>query len=82
MRCLHCNAPQAKVTDSRSNRVTRRLTFAGNEVRRRRECPECKNRFTTYEVTETALNALVENGRRWTFIKEWFSEQVSADCVK
>ena len=75
MRCLHCNAPQAKVTDSRSNR-------AGSRQRRRRECPECKNRFTTYEVTEDALNALVENERRWTLIKEWFSEQVSADCVK
>lgn len=43
MICPFCNNPTTCVTDSRE-------AAEGREVRRRRECPECSKRFTTYEI--------------------------------
>lgn len=45
MRCPFCTAQDTRVIDSR-------LANEGDQVRRRRECVACKERFTTYEVTE------------------------------
>jgi transcriptional regulator NrdR family protein len=44
MTCAKCNK-STNVTDSRSLR-------GGATIRRRRECPKCKGRFTTYEHRE------------------------------
>jgi len=45
MRCPFCTAQDTRVIDSR-------LANDGDQVRRRRECVVCKERFTTYEATE------------------------------
>lgn len=44
MKCPECGYEDSKVIDSRP---------AENKIRRRRECPSCKCRFTTYEMVET-----------------------------
>lgn len=46
MKCPYCGALDSRVIDSRP-------TDDGERIRRRRECIECKKRFTTYEVVET-----------------------------
>jgi transcriptional repressor NrdR len=45
MRCPYCGHTKNKVIDSRTSRE-------GRAVRRRRECQQCGDRFTTYEVVE------------------------------
>ena len=45
-RCPFCNFPESKVLDSRP-------VNDGSSIRRRRECPECLKRFTTFEVLES-----------------------------
>lgn len=61
MYCPFCNADDTKVTDSR-------LISEGNQVRRRRECLICKERFTTYEIAELALPRIIKrDGRRDPF---------------
>lgn len=48
--------------------VDSRLSQEGDQVRRRRECGECKERFTTYEVAELNLPRVVKsNGNREPF---------------
>lgn len=44
MRCPECGFDDSKVIDSRP---------ADDKIRRRRECLQCKSRFTTYEVIES-----------------------------
>ena len=48
MVCPFCNADDTAVIDSRRN-------SEGSSVRRRRKCPKCASRFTTYEKTEIEL---------------------------
>lgn len=61
MRCPFCGAHDTKVVDSR-------LSGEGDQVRRRRECVECAERFTTYETIELALPRIVKSdGSRETF---------------
>lgn len=53
MRCPFCNATETKVVDSR-------FSSEGDQVRRRRECLECQERFTTYETAELTLPRMVK----------------------
>ncbi len=53
MRCPFCTAQDTKVIDSR-------LANDGDQVRRRRECVDCKERFTTYEATEFNLPRVIK----------------------
>lgn len=53
MYCPFCNANDTKVIDSR-------LIREGNQTRRRRECEDCKERFTTYEAAELSLPRVVK----------------------
>jgi transcriptional repressor NrdR len=53
MRCPFCGAQDTKVIDSR-------LFGEGDQVRRRRECTICKERFTTYESAELNLPRVVK----------------------
>ena len=48
MVCPFCKAEDTAVIDSRRN-------SEGSSVRRRRKCPKCDSRFTTYEKTEIEL---------------------------
>ena len=58
MYCPFCNANDTKVTDSR-------LIRENNQIRRRRECLDCKERFTTYETPELSLPKVIkQDGRR------------------
>lgn len=64
MRCPFCTAHETKVIDSR-------LANEGDQVKRRRECISCKERFTTFEVAELAFPRIVKrDGTR-----EQFQEQ-------
>ena len=56
MHCPVCQADDTKVVDSR-------LASEGAAVRRRRRCPSCGHRFTTFErVDEVPLTVIKTNG--------------------
>lgn len=55
MVCPYCDKVETNVIDSRKNND-------GKSIRRRRECPTCKIRFTTYEKAEIELVVLKRNG--------------------
>jgi transcriptional repressor NrdR len=58
MRCPFCSDADARVIDSR-------LVGEGDQVRRRRECLACTERFTTYEAAELNYPRIVKSdGRR------------------
>ncbi|QNQ97904.1 transcriptional regulator NrdR [Pseudomonas oryzihabitans] len=64
MHCPFCGAHDTKVTDSR-------LVAAGEQVRRRRECLACQERFTTFETAELVLPRLIkQDGTRQPFDEE------------
>ncbi len=61
MYCPFCQFEDTRVIDSR-------LTEDGSSVRRRRECPQCSERFTTFELAELSMPPVVKNnGRREPF---------------
>jgi len=61
MRCPFCATQDTRVVDSR-------LASEGDQVRRRRECAACKERFTTYEVAELTLPKIIKrDGARELF---------------
>ncbi|MFZ5723768.1 MAG: transcriptional regulator NrdR [Pseudomonadota bacterium] len=61
MHCPFCNAEDTKVIDSR-------LVADGAQVRRRRECQQCSERFTTYETAELVMPRIVKrDGTRVPF---------------
>ena len=60
MHCPFCNALDTKVIDSR-------LVSEGNQVRRRRECVTCAERFTTYETELGMPRIIKQNGNREPF---------------
>ena len=61
MYCPFCGAEDTKVNDSR-------LVANGDQVRRRRECLTCSERFTTYETVELVMPRVVKrDGSRETF---------------
>ncbi|MGI9334923.1 MAG: transcriptional regulator NrdR [Gammaproteobacteria bacterium] len=54
MRCPFCEDKNTRVVDSR-------LAGEGEQVRRRRQCPSCGERFTTYETAELSFPRIVKN---------------------
>ena len=64
MHCPFCQHEDTRVIDSR-------LTEDGATVRRRRECPQCGERFNTFETAELKLPAIVKSGER----REAFDER-------
>lgn len=64
MYCPFCSAPDTRVIDSR-------LANDGVQVRRRRECVSCNERFTTYETAELNMPRIVkQDGSRMPFKEE------------
>ena len=57
MYCPFCVATDTRVVDSR-------LSPGGDRVRRRRECPDCGARFTTYEVAELGMPQVIKQDKR------------------
>ena len=61
MHCPFCADKETKVIDSR-------LVAEGNQLRRRRECAQCGERFTTFETAELVLPRVIKsNGSRQPF---------------
>jgi transcriptional repressor NrdR len=61
MRCPYCAHGDSRVVDSRDSET-------GEAIRRRRECLDCKRRFTTYERVESVpLYVVKKDGRREEF---------------
>ena len=61
MKGMYCGCLDSRVLDSRP-------TEEGSVIRRRRECPECGKRFTTYEKIETSPVMVVKkDGSRQLF---------------
>jgi transcriptional repressor NrdR len=61
MKCPFCKHDDTQVVDSR-------VSETGDSIRRRRRCPACDKRFTTYETVELRLPQIVKtNGYREEF---------------
>ena len=61
MRCPFCDHDDTQVIDSR-------VSEDGASVRRRRRCPDCDKRFTTYERIELSMPSVVKkDGSRAEF---------------
>ncbi|RJG51555.1 transcriptional regulator NrdR [Motilimonas pumila] len=54
MHCPFCGIQDTKVIDSR-------LVSDGHQVRRRRECNQCKERFTTFESAELVMPRVIKS---------------------
>ncbi|MBT8086283.1 MAG: transcriptional regulator NrdR [Woeseia sp.] len=64
MHCPFCSHEETKVIDSR-------LAGDGRQIRRRRQCLDCNERFTTFESAELVMPRLVKSdGRREPFDEE------------
>jgi len=61
MHCPFCGTHETKVVDSR-------LVAEGQQIRRRRECISCHERFTTYETAELLMPRVIKtDGSRQPF---------------
>ena len=65
MHCPFCSHTDTKVIDSR-------LIAAGSQTRRRRECPDCGERFTTFESAELLMPKIIKSRDD---MREPFNEQ-------
>ena len=64
MHCPFCGADDTKVIDSR-------LVAGGDQVRRRRQCQTCDERYTTFETAELVMPRIVKSdGNREPFNEE------------
>lgn len=76
MKCPFCSTLDTKVIDSRLNQT-------GDITRRRRECPQCEGRFTTYERVEEVMPLVVKkDGRREPFVRDKILEGIEKACQK
>jgi transcriptional repressor NrdR len=63
MKCPFCRSDDTQVIDSR-------VSEAGDSIRRRRRCPACQKRFTTYETVELRMPQIVKSdGTRVEFVE-------------
>ncbi len=71
MKCPFCGHAESQVKDSRPSED-------GAAIRRRRSCPECAGRFTTFErVQLRELVVLKRSGRRTPFDRDKLSRSIS-----
>lgn len=76
MRCPKCTSIEDKVIDSR-------ISKEGNTIRRRRECLECGNRFSTTEtLVREGLIVIKRDERREDFDREKLTQSIRAACHK
>lgn len=76
MKCPACNSKDSRVLDSRH-------VEDGSSIKRRRECPICGKRFTTYEVVDTVPIAVVKrDGHREFFNKHKLHMGIERACQK
>ncbi len=76
MRCPNCRHKDTNVVDSRMN-------SDGTSIRRRRKCPKCEERFTTYEyIEEVPLMVVKRDGRRQPFDRARILSGIMKACEK
>lgn len=76
MRCPFCRVDNDRVIDSRAG-------DDGASIRRRRECLDCKKRFTTYERVERQMLSVVKKGGdREPFEREKIKRGLAKACWK
>ena len=76
MKCPICNYQDSRVLDSRP-------VEDGTSIKRRRECPSCGKRFTTYEVVDTVAIAVVKrDGRKEFFDRHKLMLGIERACQK
>lgn len=76
MKCPVCNFQDSRVLDSRP-------ANDGSSIKRRRECPSCGKRFTTYEVVDTVpISVVKRDGRREFFDKHKLILGIERACQK
>lgn len=74
MKCPYCSAEDTRVIETRE---------AGESLRRRRECLECKQRFTTYErIEQQQLRIVKRDGSRETFDRNKLLKGITVACEK
>lgn len=74
MRCPFCSHPEDHVVDSR-------IAEEGRAIRRRRQCEECGQRYTTYErIDEVPLLVQKRSGEREPFSKQKLISGVLKAC--
>ena len=76
MRCPSCGFPESKVVDSRPS-------DDGTTIRRRRECLDCRHRFTTYErLGDSPLLVTKSDGSSETYDRNKLIRSVTLACAK
>lgn len=75
MKCPKCKEPDTRVIDSRP-------VEDGFTIRRRRECPACGYRFTTYEKLELDIVVVKKDGRREPYNREKILAGIRKACHK
>ncbi|HUB92472.1 MAG TPA: transcriptional regulator NrdR [Candidatus Saccharimonadales bacterium] len=76
MRCPYCKNENTDVTDSRE-------VMGGEVTRRRRECNDCRKRFTTYERIETEpITVIKRNNTRQQFDRSKVLNGIMKACEK
>lgn len=76
MQCPFCKAPDTRVIDSR-------LAEEGEQVRRRRECERCSQRFTTFERAQLLMPSIVKrNGDLEPFKEDKLRRGIESACFK
>jgi transcriptional repressor NrdR len=76
MKCPFCGHLHDKVVDSRESKE-------GDAIRRRRQCLECKRRFTSYErIDEIPYMVVKKDGRRERFDRQKVLTGILKACEK
>lgn len=73
MKCPFCTSENHKVIDSRDS-------IDAKSIRRRRECLQCSNRFTTFENIELAIQVHKRDGRYEDFQQQKLMSGIEAAC--
>jgi len=76
MQCPNCQHTDSRVLESRSSEN-------GQSIRRRRECLQCKYRFTTYERIEfVPITVIKKDGKRESFDRSKLLRGIVRACEK
>ncbi len=76
MKCPECGYIDTSVIDSR-------MSKDGLAIRRRRECPKCNSRFTTYERVENMVPMVIKkDNRRELFDRQKIKQGLLKACEK
>lgn len=76
MQCPFCKAPDTRVIDSR-------LAEEGEQIRRRRECERCSQRFNTFEKAQLLMPSIVKRtGALEPFKEDKLRHGIDSACYK